>query len=452
MASKLQRVIQRSELAANISRVQAGIDNSPRQSAQRRAMGVAQLQPVGININDDPGLENEADVLGTRAAHLGRNLTTGQLKTESDSARETVNQGGLDKVSGFPLELKAGFAAMGYEINPRVHYGSSRPAQLNALAYAQGNDIYVGPGQERHLPHEAAHIVQQSQGRVLPTRQLYSPLLRGSEHPYQVPDRTAYSGQDDMVTTVMSNDAYAEWSQSIQCKLGMHGACTVGGQTFVTQFSHPTDVLQRFPLSNKVKGFLVLAEGLLTLGAGIAAIALTGGVGAIPGIITAAVGIVKIVRGCFMMKDNPNKPVVDALRMLEAAAATAGGIITGNPALLVFAIAKAVRALLMALSDWMGPNTAHPKIKSALDKIASFAHIVEVVALGFSSVSAVGSASDAFDVAGGVAVGGVALSKGVRAADQTRNALSSASAGTTTGTGWTAPDAGLIRTEPAYVD
>ncbi|MFK2898732.1 DUF4157 domain-containing protein [Dyella jejuensis] len=53
-----------------------------------------------------------------------------------------------------------------------VHRNSSRPAQLNALAYAQGNDIHLGPGQEQHLPHEAWHVVQQRQGRVRPTMQL----------------------------------------------------------------------------------------------------------------------------------------------------------------------------------------------------------------------------------------------------------------------------------------
>jgi hypothetical protein len=54
----------------------------------------------------------------------------------------------------------------------KVHYNSSQPAQLNALAYAQGTDIHVAPGQEQHLPHEAWHVVQQAQGRVKPTMQM----------------------------------------------------------------------------------------------------------------------------------------------------------------------------------------------------------------------------------------------------------------------------------------
>ena len=51
----------------------------------------------------------------------------------------------------------------------KVHYDSDKPAQMQALAYAQGTDIHVGPGQEKHLPHEAWHVVQQKQGRVQPT-------------------------------------------------------------------------------------------------------------------------------------------------------------------------------------------------------------------------------------------------------------------------------------------
>lgn len=54
----------------------------------------------------------------------------------------------------------------------RVHYNSDKPAEVGALAYAQGTDIHIGPGQEQHLPHEAWHVVQQAQGRVKPTKQM----------------------------------------------------------------------------------------------------------------------------------------------------------------------------------------------------------------------------------------------------------------------------------------
>lgn len=53
----------------------------------------------------------------------------------------------------------------------RVHYNSARSAGLGALACTQGTEIEVGPGKERHLPHEGWHVVQQMQGRVTATVQ-----------------------------------------------------------------------------------------------------------------------------------------------------------------------------------------------------------------------------------------------------------------------------------------
>ena len=73
-----------------------------------------------------------------------------------------------------PDALKAGVETLsGLSMDHvRVHYDSSQPARFSALAYAQGRDIHVAPGQQRHLPHEAWHVVQQAQGRVKPTMQM----------------------------------------------------------------------------------------------------------------------------------------------------------------------------------------------------------------------------------------------------------------------------------------
>jgi hypothetical protein len=76
--------------------------------------------------------------------------------------------------TGLPDNLKCGvenLSGMSMD-NVKVHYNSSKPAQLNALAYAQGTDIHLGTGQKKHLPHEAWHVVQQAQGRVKPTMQM----------------------------------------------------------------------------------------------------------------------------------------------------------------------------------------------------------------------------------------------------------------------------------------
>lgn len=76
--------------------------------------------------------------------------------------------------TGLPDRLKSGIERLsGLSVDDvRVHYGSPKPARLGAEAYAQGSDIHVAPGQERHLAHEAWHVVQQKQGRVAPTLQM----------------------------------------------------------------------------------------------------------------------------------------------------------------------------------------------------------------------------------------------------------------------------------------
>ena len=76
--------------------------------------------------------------------------------------------------TGLPDNLKTGMENLsGQSLDDvTVHYNSDKPAQLQAHAYAQGTDIHLASGQEKHLPHEAWHVVQQKQGRVQPTTQL----------------------------------------------------------------------------------------------------------------------------------------------------------------------------------------------------------------------------------------------------------------------------------------
>ncbi len=70
--------------------------------------------------------------------------------------------------TGIPNETKTRFENLsGFSFDDvRVHYNSSKPAHLQALAYTQGNNVHIAPGQERHLNHELGHVVQQKQGIV----------------------------------------------------------------------------------------------------------------------------------------------------------------------------------------------------------------------------------------------------------------------------------------------
>lgn len=73
-------------------------------------------------------------------------------------------------ITGLPDGLKSGIEHLsGMSLDHvKVHYNSPVPAQLGATAYTEGHTIHLAPGQQRHLPHEAWHVVQQAQGRVSP--------------------------------------------------------------------------------------------------------------------------------------------------------------------------------------------------------------------------------------------------------------------------------------------
>jgi hypothetical protein len=113
-----------------------------------------------------------ANGLAARREQIATSPRMAELEASAQLAR------GADR-TGLPGQLKAGMESLsGMSMDHvKVHYNSSRPAQLQAHAYAQGSDIHLAPGQERHLPHEAWHVVQQAQGRVAPTGHLAGTAL-----------------------------------------------------------------------------------------------------------------------------------------------------------------------------------------------------------------------------------------------------------------------------------
>ena len=95
------------------------------------------------------------------------------LQRKADMANSVAQRAEVPRPNntGMPDNLKSGIESLsGFSMdNVRVHYNSSMPATVQALAYTQGTDIHVAPGQEKHLPHEAWHVAQQMAGRVSPT-------------------------------------------------------------------------------------------------------------------------------------------------------------------------------------------------------------------------------------------------------------------------------------------
>jgi hypothetical protein len=139
------------------------IDQSPAAKARRSLQEMADNRPQLKQLEAlADGIDGSSLMVAQRQLHA--NLFAQRRETSAPKPNQT----------GLPDKLKAGVEALsGMTMDHvKVHYDSPRPAQLNAHAYAQGSDIHVAPGQARHLPHEAWHVVQQAQGRVRPTGQV----------------------------------------------------------------------------------------------------------------------------------------------------------------------------------------------------------------------------------------------------------------------------------------
>ena len=209
---KLQAMAQQSPQVQHLAQLQAMENNSPRQVAQRQRLQRWFGQPVqrqaGLDdeelqmqaepgtfqrqgIEDDELLQGKADTMQRQEDREEDELLQGRFDTaqrqalededllqgrfagsEPQMQRQGIEDRGENR-TGIPDPLMAGLEQLsGLGLSGvRVHHHSSKPAQLNALAYTQGQDIEVGPGQEQHLAHEGWHAVQQMQGRVQPTMQ-----------------------------------------------------------------------------------------------------------------------------------------------------------------------------------------------------------------------------------------------------------------------------------------
>jgi hypothetical protein len=173
--------------AAGLRKMQETANNSP-QVARLRALRqlanqgqqVSQLRSLPDLANNSPQAKQASpfQALADATAPTPRQQKTAhgmaQLARAPEEDEDRIQAKPRQNRTGLPDNLKASIESLsGLSMDHvKVHYNSARPAQLNALAYAQGSDIHLAPGQDRHLPHEAWHIVQQAQGRVRPTRRM----------------------------------------------------------------------------------------------------------------------------------------------------------------------------------------------------------------------------------------------------------------------------------------
>lgn len=154
-------------------------DKTQKNKSQSAAHEVSKKQSIGGSTFQF--VDNRPEIVAQRKLQEMTNISpqakqAAQLQVMADNYSVQQQQPIQNKENntGLPDNLKSGIENIsGYSMDDvKVHYNSDKPAQLNAHAYAQGTDIHLGSGQEKHLPHEAWHVVQQKQGRVKPTVQL----------------------------------------------------------------------------------------------------------------------------------------------------------------------------------------------------------------------------------------------------------------------------------------
>jgi hypothetical protein len=139
-------------------------------SAQLRAAQL-QLKEPTQRVEDEELLQGKFDSVQRMEEE---ELLQGKFEPTPAVLAAAVQEEERPNNTGLPNQLKSGIESLsGFSMDHvKVHYNSDKPAQLQAHAYAQGSEIHVAPGQEKHLPHEAWHVVQQAQGRVKPTLQM----------------------------------------------------------------------------------------------------------------------------------------------------------------------------------------------------------------------------------------------------------------------------------------
>jgi hypothetical protein len=141
------------------------VDSRPEVIVQRKLQEIANNSPHAIQLRAFRDMANNSPQ-ANKIAQL-------QTMVNNQSAQQKPIQK-KENNTGLPDNLKTGVENLsGISLDDvKVHRNSDKPAQLQAHAYAQGTDIHLASGQEKHLPHEAWHVVQQKQGRVKPTMQM----------------------------------------------------------------------------------------------------------------------------------------------------------------------------------------------------------------------------------------------------------------------------------------
>ena len=226
------------------------IDNRPEAVAQQKLQEIANHSPQAkrtaqliaeANSHSDlpiqkQEIEKEELLQGKFETVQKMDLEEKLLQGKFETARQSQPIQKQENSTGLPDNLKGGVENLsGYSMDDvRVHYNSPKPAQLHAHAYAQGTSIHLTQGQERHLPHEAWHVVQQMQSRVRPTEQMNGHVnINDDNHLEREADvmgvkalnlGRSFNGQKK--SSPISTDSTSAQRSVIQRAVGMEFECT----------------------------------------------------------------------------------------------------------------------------------------------------------------------------------------------------------------------------------
>ncbi len=150
-----------------------------------------------------------------------------QADQEEKALQETDEQPVQRKENhtGLPDTLKASVEHLsGLSMDDvKVHYSSPKPAEVQALAYTQGTEIHMSPGQEQHLAHEAWHAIQQKQGRVHPTLQAKGIPFNDDQKLEEEADVMSEKALQPLPAPASANPATAHGTPAIQRKISFSG-------------------------------------------------------------------------------------------------------------------------------------------------------------------------------------------------------------------------------------
>jgi hypothetical protein len=181
----------------------------------------------------------------------GQSLNPPAFQLKADSGDPPADSPpGRQNNTGLPDELKAGVESLsGYSMDDvQVHYNSSKPGQMKAHAFAQGSEIHVAPGQEKHLPHEAWHVAQQKQGRVQPTKAMNGAPVNDDSSLEQEADQMGARAAQPM-----------QYKASAELNQAMSGASGVA-QLYEDQFAIEKTALDEGKARDIQKGILDIYE------------------------------------------------------------------------------------------------------------------------------------------------------------------------------------------------